>query len=65
MPDLRRPRACDSTPTVLTVSVDIWHDKSCVLLLLETTGRKSAVIQRLIDADSFAAGVIQMKVSLK
>jgi len=26
--------ACDSTPTVLTVSVDTWHDKSCVLLLL-------------------------------
>jgi len=24
----------DSTPTVLTVSVDTWHDKSCVLLLL-------------------------------
>jgi len=27
-------RACDSTPTVLTVSVDTWHDKGCVLLLL-------------------------------
>ena len=27
-------RACESTPTVLTVSVDTWHDKSCVLLLL-------------------------------
>ena len=26
--------ACDSTPTVLTVSVDTWHDKSCVLLIL-------------------------------
>jgi len=26
--------ACDSTPTVLIVSVDIWHGKSCVLLLL-------------------------------
>jgi len=26
--------ACNSTPTVLTVSVDTWHDKSCVLLLL-------------------------------
>jgi len=28
-------RACDSTPT-LTVSVDIWYAKSCVLLLLST-----------------------------
>jgi len=32
-------RACDSTPTVLTVSVDTWHDKSCVLLLLFIVSR--------------------------
>ena len=31
----KKQGACDSTPTVLTVSVDTWHDKSCVLLLLK------------------------------